>query len=242
MPVTFGSLFSGIGGIDLGFERAGMECRWQCEINPYANRVLKKHWPGVKRYLDIRQMRHFIEDVDVIAGGFPCKNTSTAAAVHGGRLGLHGPESSLWYDMLRIVRLVRPKCVVVENVRGAATWSTKIKGDLEDVRYRVSQYPWRLSSKDAGAPHLRERLFWIAHSHESGLPEPRGEGPCQVERDAWRAINRDAGLSSLAGVVRVDDGVPGGMDRRQRIERIGNAVDPRVSELIGRRILELLST
>lgn len=107
--LTFGSLFAGIGGFDLGFERAGMECTWQCENNKFCQKILNKHWPNVKKYYDIKEIRR-IEPVDVICGGFPCQDISHA----GKRVGIIGEKSGLWKEMLRIIRSVRPKYVAVE--------------------------------------------------------------------------------------------------------------------------------
>ena len=77
--MTFGSLFAGIGGIDLGLERAGMVCRWQVEIDDYATKVLEKHWPNVARFRDVRDCgAHNLEAVDLIAAGFPCQPHSQA--------------------------------------------------------------------------------------------------------------------------------------------------------------------
>src|SRR5687767_562507 len=111
--MTFGSLFAGIGGFDLGFERAGMRCEWQVEIDPYCRRVLAKHWPDVRRWDDVRT---FPPDgdwgVDVICGGFPCQDISAA----GKQAGIEGERSGLWGEYERIIRVLRPRIVVVENV------------------------------------------------------------------------------------------------------------------------------
>ena len=89
-PLTFGSLFAGIGGLDLGFERAGMECKWQVEINEYAQRILANHWPDVRRHDDVRTWpQEDTEYVDIIAGGFPCQDISNA----GQRAGIDGERS-----------------------------------------------------------------------------------------------------------------------------------------------------
>ena len=120
MNLTFGSLFAGIGGFDLGFERAGMACKWQVEIDDYANRVLKKHWPDVHRERDIRQCgKHNLEPVDVICGGFPCQDISYA----GLGAGLDGERSGLFFEAVRVVRELRPQIVVLENVAALLTLS-----------------------------------------------------------------------------------------------------------------------
>ena len=112
---TFGSLFAGIGGFDLGFERAGFECKWQVEIDPYCQRVLAKHWPNVRRHDDVRTFPPSNPDewgIDVICGGFPCQDISFAG--HGA--GLAGERSGLWSELLRVTGVLRPSFVVVENV------------------------------------------------------------------------------------------------------------------------------
>src|SRR5688572_19250399 len=117
-PLTVGSLFAGIGGFDLGFERAGFEIKWQVEIDPFCQRVLARHWPNAKRYLDIRGTKgDDLDAVDVVVGGFPCKQTSVASAIHGRRVGLSGRDSGLWADMRRLVFSlpIFPRFVVVEN-------------------------------------------------------------------------------------------------------------------------------
>ena len=105
-PLTFGSLFAGIGGFDLGFERAGMVCKWQVEIDDYANRVLRKHWPDVRRWPDVRTWpQQDTEPVDVICGGFPCQDISYA----GRGAGLEGERSGLFFESVRVVRELRPR-------------------------------------------------------------------------------------------------------------------------------------
>lgn len=236
--MTFDSLFAGIGGFDLGFERAGMRCEWQVENNPHRLRVLEKRFPNARRHDDIRTFHPQPRPGRrILCGGFPCKQTSTAAAITGNRAGLEGVDSGLWYEMLRVVRVGEYDGVVVENVSGAATWSGEIKGGLEAAGYVVPKRPLRLSAKAFGAPHRRWRVFWIAHRHGSGLAFPWATGSPAIECVQGRAIDRNPWLSSLAGVVRVDDGLPGGVDRRQRIESCGNALMPAMAEWIGRRIM-----
>ena len=235
--MTFGSLFTGIGGFDLGFERAGMKCVWQVEKHLGCHSVLVRHWPDTPRYKDVREFP--AGDVirpDGICGGFPCTQTSVAAAIHGKRSGLDGKDSGLWYEMLRIVRELCPEWVVVENTGGAATWAAEIEDGLASAGYAVQRLD--LSAWDSGAPHVRRRVFWLAHRDRSRLAITWQRITCPTALGAWRAANRNAWLSSLAGVRRVDDGVPDGVDRRQRIEQCGNAVVPAVAEWIGRQIVD----
>ena len=111
--LTVGSLFSGIGGFDLGLERAGMRVIWQSEIDPYASAVLKKHWPHVPNHGDVRTITaDRVERPDVICGGFPCQDISNA----GKRAGIDGERSGLWSEFARIIGDLRPGYVIVENV------------------------------------------------------------------------------------------------------------------------------
>src|SRR6266850_6229536 len=111
---TFGSLFAGIGGFDLGLERAGWICRWQVELDPFCQRVLAKHWPDVRRYGDVRAFPEpDTERVDLICGGFPCQPVSVA-----GKRRAQADERWLWPEFARVVRALRPHLVLVENVPG----------------------------------------------------------------------------------------------------------------------------
>jgi DNA (cytosine-5)-methyltransferase 1 len=238
---TFGSLFAGIGGLDLGFERAGLECRWQVEINPFCRKVLEKHWPLVRRHDDVRTFppgdaRDW--GVDVICGGFPCKQTSLAGAVHGRRVGLAGADSGLWYDMLRVVERIRPRAVVVENPPSA--WLATVQGGLEEFGYRVSRLP--VPAAGVGAPHLRRRVFLVADFDGAGLQVAGETGPLPPESPAGGTSDGNPWVQTLAGVLRVDDGVPGQLDRRERIVGLGNAVAPAVGEFVGRKVIGLLET
>ena len=162
--MTFGSLFSGIGGIDLGLERAGMTCAWQVEIDPWCRQVLTKHWPNVRRYEDVSAVGgDTLEPVDVIAGGFPCQDVSVA----GQRAGIQaGTRSGLWSEFHRIICELRPRYVFVENVPGLlARGMGRVLGDLADIGYDAE---WEvLSAADVGAPHLRKRVFITAHNRIS---------------------------------------------------------------------------
>jgi DNA (cytosine-5)-methyltransferase 1 len=166
---TLGSLFAGIGGIDLGFERAGFKTAWQVEIDPYCRKVLKLHFPGAERYEDVRTVGvGSLRRVDVVAGGFPCQDISNA----GDRAGIDGERSGLWREMARIIRELRPRFVLVENVAALLTpthrdgWIepagiARVLGDLASIGYDAE---WEvISAEDIGAPHVRERVWIVAY-------------------------------------------------------------------------------
>src|SRR5215471_17499230 len=112
--MTYGSLCRGIGGIDLGLDRAGFECRWQCEIDEFCRKILAKHWPHVRRYGDIKQLTGGeLEPVDLICGGYPCQPFSQA-----GKRGGENDPRHLWPEFARIIRILRPRYVLLENVSG----------------------------------------------------------------------------------------------------------------------------
>lgn len=264
MTLTIGSLFSGIGGLELGLERAGLgSVAWQVEIDPFCRTVLAKHWPDVERHDDVRTAK--LSPVDIICGGFPCQDVSSA----GARRGLAGPKSGLWREFRRIVAELRPRFVVVENVTsGKKLWLPTVREDLESLGYRARAFA--LSALDVGAPHLRRRVFVVATTDANGLelrqqpgrgeredgsgaPVPASDGGARSARDADRAREpafavdgEVAGLRSVAGgaphwsappVFRgVDDGIPGRVDR---LRALGNAVVPQCAEAIGRMILEM---
>ena len=161
-PITFGSMFAGIGGIDLGFERCGMECRWQVEIDKYANKVLEKHWPNVERWGDVRTFPPDASSkwkVDVVAGGFPCQDISTA----GKGAGLNGEKSGLFYEIIRVARCVKPRAIVLENVAALlARGMGDVLGELAAIGFNAE---WHcIPASAVGAPHIRDRVFILANA------------------------------------------------------------------------------
>lgn len=241
--LTFGSLFAGIGGFDLGFERAGLKCAWQVEKNPFCLKILAKHWPDVVRHGDIKTFPVKGKDwsCDIITAGFPCKQTSVGAALSKNRKGLEGKDSGLYNEMLRVMQLVKPRAVVVENVGGSGTWKTEIRNGLESIGYRVPKEPFEVSAKSFGAPHLRKRLLWVAYASKSRLEITRIEREIEEEYSESRRITRDTFLEGIAGIVRISDGVSPRLDRSKRIIALGNSFMPQKAEMIGRvlkRVLE----
>jgi DNA (cytosine-5)-methyltransferase 1 len=162
MTLTVGSLFSGIGGIDLGLERVGMTVKWQSEIEPYSCRVLEKHWPDVPNLGNIREINwEEVERVDVIAGGYPCQPFSNA----GKRGGSDDPRH-LWPEMLRAISVLRPRVAFLENVRGHYSLGfDRVLGDLADIGYDCECDS--VSAQSVGAPHRRERLICLAYTDDS---------------------------------------------------------------------------
>lgn len=250
--MRFGSLFSGIGGMDLGLERAGMQCAWQVEIDPFCRKVLAKHWPDVMRYEDVRTVgKHNLEPVDLIAGGFPCQDISNA----GKRAGIDGERSGLWSEYHRIICELRPRFVLVENVAALLNRGMgRVLGDLSKSGYDAI---WRVfSACEFGFPHSRERLFLIAYASSlrpyayilgnSFAPTQRNKDSQKRCKDwlKWKVgvanvLPKTWGTeiqgNSEPVFLRVANGIPKQVDS---IKGLGNAVVPQVAEWIGRRIMD----
>lgn len=161
-----GSLFSGVGGLDLGFERQGFPISWACDKEKHCRTILAKHFPQAKIYDDVCTIDPVkVDPVDIVIGGFPCQDLSVA----GGRKGLQGERSGLFYEFIRIVRDMpkRPTFVVVENVPGMLT-SNQGRDFAVVLNEMVKQWSpksiaWRtLDSRYFGVPQKRERVFVIA--------------------------------------------------------------------------------
>ena len=176
MSMTFGSLFAGIGGFDIAFERSGMVCRWQVEIDDKCNQVLSHHWPGVRRYKNVKEVRtEDLESVDVICGGFPCQDLSVA----GNRRGLRAPRSGLFFEMVRVIQALKPRWIVIENVPG---FLSSHKGEdfavaLETLSQCGYVLGWRvLDAQYFGVAQRRRRVFIVGYTRDMGgleYQEPR---------------------------------------------------------------------
>lgn len=163
--MKIGSLFSGIEGIGLGLERAGVgTLAWACEKDEVARRVLQSHWPGLRIYDDVRKIDRRTQPVDLICAGFPCQDLSAA----GRQAGIHGPKSGLWFEVLRVVRELKPSWVVVENVGHTwRQWVPVVRGGLFELGF--ASVPLQLSAAEVGAQHLRKRVFVVAHADNERL-------------------------------------------------------------------------
>lgn len=233
MALTVGGLFSGIGGWELGLERAGMRVLWHCEADPFARRVLREHWPEVPCYEDLRELRGAdVEPVDVLCGGFPCQPVS--------RTGLRAAQADerwLWPEFARLVDELRPRYVLVENVPGL------LDGGLGDVLRDLAacgfDAEWDCLPAGAfGAHHGRDRVWLVAYA----VLEPGAIRRASVQpRGLPRALVAGARAPSAVGRPPAPDvpvlvhGVPHSV---AACGALGNALDPRIAELIGTRILE----
>lgn len=160
--MTIGSLFSGIGGLELGLEAAGLgPVLWQVEIDPFCRRILARHWPQAERFADVRAIDpDTLPRVSVLCGGFPCQDVSAA----GKRAGLAGARSGLWSEFYRIIVALAPRAVVVENVTsGERLWLPRVRHDLVQAGYLTEA--WRLGAANVGAPHRRMRTFVLGVAH-----------------------------------------------------------------------------
>ncbi len=159
--MKFGSLFTGIGGFDLAFERAGMECAWQCEIDKHARNILKQHFTA-EVHEDVRTIgKHNLPAVDVICGGFPCQDLSIA----GKRQGLAGSRSGLWWEFARIIDEIEPKWVIAENVPGllSSNGGRDFAAIVQWLAQRGYGVCWRvLDAQYFGVPQRRRRVFIVA--------------------------------------------------------------------------------
>ena len=244
--MTHGSLFSGIGGFDLGAERAGFQNLWACEIDEFKQAILRKHFPDTQIYSDIKTINP--PYVDVISGGFPCQDISSMQMKFKnnryGNYGIKGERSGLWSEYARVIRHVRPKYVIIENspmlpVRGLEV----VLCDLAAAGYDAE---WQtLSAKAFGFPHLRKRCFVVAYSMQARRnrnnryftnldklfqSEPPEEITVPVS-PKWDFPQRDDKY------IREDNGLLRKLYRR-RIAACGDAVIPTITEYLFRALIE----
>ena len=215
-----GSLFTGIGGIDLGLERAGFEIAWQCELDSWCRQLLHQHWPSVPQYEDVTELRGGqLEPVEMLAGGFPCQDVSVA----GRQAGLkEGTRSGLWSEYARLIGEIRPRYVLVENVPGLLVRGMdRVLGDLSSLGYDAE---WRtISAADVGAPHLRKRIWIVAYPSPCGLQ--RGNEPVEDYRGESRQWQGEptgghAGARTVANSA--EQRLQGGSTGRQNVSGVAD--------------------
>jgi DNA (cytosine-5)-methyltransferase 1 len=237
---SIGSLFAGIGGFELGLERAipGSYTSWQVEQNTFCQKVLAKHWPKARIYDDVRNItKNNVQQVDILCGGFPCQDISTA----GKGEGLNGKKSGLWWEFYRIIDELQPRAVIMENspainIRGLGT----ILGALSQIGYDAE---WStISSGGAfGLPHKRERWFAIAYPSSLRLQRSRRYNPPKHEEKNtdWKAgkFIRAVQGEALPFMCRAHNGIPSQLGK-DMMKALGNAIVPQCSEWIGRKLWE----
>lgn len=194
-------LFSGIGGFSLGLERtSGFETVVFCEIEKYPQKVLKKHWPEIPIYEDVREVTKERLDadgigrIDVITGGFPCQDISVA----GKQAGIHeGERSSLFNEIIRIVGEYRPRYVVCENVAALLSgnngqWFSYVLSEFSRIGYDVE---WEsISAQQVGAWHKRDRVWFMGYpksESSNGLQSDRENSECEIPESGNTSSKRD---------------------------------------------------
>jgi len=235
-------LFSGIGGFSLGLERTGgFETVAFCEIDPFCQSVLKKHWPDVPIYNDVRNL-DYDGPVDVITGGFPCQDISTSGRKEGIK---EGTRSGLWSEIVRISSKIRPRYILIENVTNLLSgpaeqpggWFTRILTDLAGMGYDAEWY--NIPASFVGARHERNRVWIIAYPNSQRQPLKGGyfDAFRTTPNEDWKTdrIIDHVQRTNLPYVCGDHDGVPREVDR---LKSIGNAVRPQIPEMIGYAILE----
>jgi len=215
-------LFAGIGGFTLGLERAGFETVAFCEIDPFAQKVLNKNWPKVPIYDDVKeitaaQLRTDGIEVDIITGGFPCQDISVA----GRQEGLKGKRSGLWSECARLLRDIRPRYAIFENVRNLLNgnngdWFRQVLWEISAIGYDVE---WHCIPASAlGAHHKRDRVWIVAYCNSD---DRRRRSSAQSHQRETRLESRcsSAGQSFTEATQTMADS---SSERLQRSTKAGN--------------------
>lgn len=240
-------LFSGIGGFSLGLEAAGMETIAFCEYEEHARRIIQKHWPNTKIEPDIRLLStdDYSKIIEVVTGGFPCQDLSTA----GKKAGIEeGERSGLWREMFRIIRDIRPKYAIMENVSNLligenGSWMGVLLRDLASIGYDAQ---WHcISVADIGGGHERKRVWIIAYPHKDGWDGhekifnsiSNQVRNCRPSKSIIRlfALVSKIQFPKIMQDHRKLNGLSDGVDR---LERLGNSINPRIARIIGNAIME----
>ena len=237
-------LFSGIGGFSLGLERAGFETVAFCEIEEYPRSILKKHWPDVPIYKDVRELNQEVLEndgittIDLICGGFPCQPFSVAGKQRGQEDDRH-----LWPEMLRLIREIEPSWIIGENVAGFITMALDdVLSDLESEGYTCQTFV--IPACAVNAIHRRDRVWIVAYSDDKRLQGEsitRSNGEIREKRGNKQFTGRGSSqdfkpipIPTESPVRHRNDGLSNNM---ARLKALGNAVAPQIPELIGHAIM-----
>ena len=247
MKLNVLGLFSGVAGLELGLERAGMNIVGHVERDPYCQQVLTQHWPDVPLHDDVTTAPEWWlsterPDVDVVCGGFPCQPFSNA----GKQLGV-ADERWMWPETAAVIRAVQPRYVLLENVSALVRDSWAFGTVLSDLHSLGFNAEWAtLRASDFGAPHGRERVYILANStsldggawdrmDESGdRRAPVTVGGLSGLDVHQRRKQARAWLASEPAVDRLADGIP---NQSHRLRCAGNAVVPAIAEYMGQKIM-----
>lgn len=224
-------LFSGIGGFSLGLERAGFETVAFCEPNPFCQAILKKHWPNVPVYEDVRELSadRLANDgivFDAICGGFPCQDISVA----GKGAGLAGARSGLWWEFHRLIAETRPKWVIAENVSALRSRGLdEVLGSLAALGYDAE---WHcIPASAVGAPHRRDRIWIVAYPNNDGRVSTEN-----TEGDSKGNDGSQAGANSAKQLARPSD--VGTDVRRSAAETLADADSEQQQPMLSRCSIE----
>lgn len=245
--MKYGSLFSGIGGLDLGMDWAGHECLWQVEYDDWRRDVvLEKHWPGIPKYKDVRTVDYAsLPEVDVLTGGFPCQPHSIAGKKKGSK-----DERDLWEEMLHAIKVTQPRYTIAENVHNilrteSGQFFRRLLGSIADAGFNAR---WQtLSARAFGAPHLRKRVFIIIYPNDIQFEFIDVERWLQSQewpesekgwKPVWwnfiRTVDPKLWPETVPGILRSDDGLPDRMDlEKKAVAGYGNAVVPILGKYLG---------
>ena len=247
-PLTVIDTFSGIGGFSYAAEKlvGGFKTVAFVECEPYCQKVLKKHWPDVPIYDDIKAYNPEPYSADVVCGGFPCQSISNA----GKREGItETSQSGLWYELHRVICLLQPRYIVLENVSAILSNGLGIVlGNLAEAGYCCE---WCcIPASYVGACHQRDRWWLIAYPMRKGLQGLRGKHELQKSSRERTFTWRNGGITleqdwkryiSKPTICRGDDGVPNWIYRNSRIKALGNSIVPQVAVIPLQRVKELSS-
>lgn len=236
------SLFSGIGGLDLGAERAGIKTAAFCEKEPFCREVLRKNWPDTPIFDDVFNLRgdDIVEAIDVIHGGFPCQPFSLAGYRNG-----FSDERYLWPEFSRLIGEIKPRWVVAENVPGIiGIAADEVCADLESQGYSVRIFDFEAAA--VGAIFRRRRIFFVAHTDSQrcgGRGSESNQGRVQFQEEAVESWSEVSGRcvqylqnpETAPEHIRSNYGLPDWMDR---VRALGNAVVPRQAEVIFKSIVK----
>ncbi len=246
IALTHGSLFSGVGGFELGAHKAGIKTVWNCEIEEDCRQLLKHYFPNTKQHNNILTLNN-PPYVDIVSGGFPCQDISIGNSKENGKQkGIKGERSGLWKEMYRIISEVKPKYAIIENSPMLTKRGLEVViQDLSKIGYCLE---WQtLSAKLFGYPHFRKRFFGIAYPEQVRLArtnevftELQKILPKETPRQNIlpRNFKRFTAQSDFSG-VRIDNEFPKKLDNshRRTIEMMGNAVMPAITELLFKAII-----